>query len=218
VVPGEYVVLVVSDTGLGMDEETKRRIFEPFFTTKEVNRGTGLGLATCYGIVKQAGGFIRVHSEVGHGTTFKVYLPRAKETPRRSSRPPVSVRKKGSETILVVEDDSAVREVAFRSLKDQGYRVLAVPSGAKAYKILQSATEEIDLLLSDVIMPHMSGPELVERARHMWPHLRVLFMSGYARGAIAHQSELPGDVELIQKPFQPEDLAAEVRRVLDAPR
>ncbi len=213
VVPGRYVCIVVSDTGLGMDRETRERIFEPFFTTKA--GGTGLGLSTVYGIVRQSGGHIWVYSEVGVGTTFKVYLPasnaRASE-PIDHSEP---VAHGGTETILVVEDETAVREVARAMLQRRGYTVLAAADGEQAMRIANRHPSRIDLLLTDVMLPRANGRRLAERLVAVRPELRVLYMSGYTEDAIISQGVLDDEIELLEKPFSEAALAIRVREVLD---
>jgi PAS domain S-box-containing protein len=212
--PGAYVVLAVSDNGIGMDAVTQERLFEPFFTTKETGKGTGLGLATCYGIVKQAGGYIWVYSELGHGTTFRIYLPRVAERPERT---PVSTERgslRGSETIVLVEDDSQVRRLAVRALARMGYEILEAANGGEAIIQCEGA-ERVDLLLSDVVMPTIGGKELADRLLPLHPDMKVLFMSGYTADAILHRGVLEPGVRLLQKPFTPELLARAVRNALD---
>jgi CheY-like chemotaxis protein len=215
VTPGPFVLLAVTDTGTGMDAHTREHVFEPFFTTKEKGKGTGLGLATVYGIVKQSGGSIWVYSEPGRGTTFKVYLPRvsqpAVEIPRRAA--PVVVT--GSETVLVVEDEEAVCRLAERILRGAGYEVLTASSGGEALLLCERRGGEVDLLLTDVVMPQMSGPELAERLSRTNPGLRVLYMSGYTDNAIAHHGTLDPGTRLIGKPFAAAELTRKVREVLD---
>lgn len=212
---GPHVMLAVSDTGEGMNEATRERVFEPFFTTKARGKGTGLGLATVYGIVKQSGGSIWCYSEPGKGSTFKVYLPRveAQVEARDPERAPATVR--GSETLLIVEDDSAVRDLARRILEDAGYKVLAAAGGREGLRLLEGAPGEVSLLLTDVVMPEMSGRELFERSRAIRPGLKVLYMSGYTDNAIAHHGILEPGTDLISKPFSASELAYRVRRALD---
>jgi PAS domain S-box-containing protein len=214
---GEYVLLAISDTGIGMDEHTLARVFEPFFTTKEVGKGTGLGLSTCYGIVKQAGGNIWVYSEPGKGTTFKVYLPRALEA--AVDLPERPVRRKavgGHETVLVVEDNDAVREVAVAALQVHGYRVLQAADGEEALQLMRDLEEPVHLLLTDVVMPGMSGAALAHQLRERYPHLKVLYTSGYTENVIMHHGVLEEGVAFLPKPYRPADLAHRVREVLDS--
>ena len=216
VVPGEYVMLAVSDTGCGMDEDTKARIFEPFFTTKPAGRGTGLGLSTVYGIVKQSGGNIWLYSEPGKGTTFKVYLPAVDaqaEEPDKPASP--AAPKSGGETILVVEDDDQLRRLAHRALAAQGYTVLEADRGASAIDIARRHAGRIHLLLTDVVMPDTNGRQLADALRSERPGLRVLFMSGYPDGAIVHHNMLDQGVAYIAKPFTTEAVSRKVRQVLD---
>jgi len=208
------VMLAVSDNGTGMDKETRSHVFEPFFTTKEAGKGTGLGLSTAYGIVKQSGGSIEVYSEPEHGTTFKVYLPRA-DAPLepRAEAPPASAG--GSETILLVEDEDAVRAVSTRILRDRGYTVLVAASGEEALEASSNHDGQVHLLLTDLIMPGMNGRELADRLRVSRPDTRVILASGYADGAIAREDVLDARVDFIQKPFKVDNLARKVRSVLD---
>lgn len=216
-VPGKYVMLAVSDTGTGMSDDTRARIFDPFFTTKEKGKGTGLGLSTVYGIIKQSGGNIWVYSELGHGTTFKVYLPQlATPTLKTESAVVELAPSGGSETILIVEDEDVVRGLAQKILEQSGYRVMAASRGAEAIRLCQERTESIDLLLTDVVMPETSGKEVADRVSELLPGLRVLFMSGYTDEAIVHHGVLDSSVEFIQKPFTPAALVKRVREVLDA--
>jgi PAS domain S-box-containing protein len=215
--PGQYAMLAVSDTGTGMNEKTQARIFDPFFTTKEKGKGTGLGLSTVYGIVKQSGGNIVVYSEPGHGTTFKVYLPQlATAVEKTAVAVPEPALPEGSETILLVEDEDVVRGLAAKILGQAGYRVLVAARGEEAITLCGQSTEPIHLLLTDVVMPEMSGKEVADRARALVPGLRVVFMSGYTDEAIVHHGVLDADVEFIQKPFTPSALVKKVREVLDA--
>jgi len=214
--PGQYVLLAVSDTGVGMDEATQKHLFEPFFTTKEVGKGTGLGLATVYGIVKQSGGYIWVYSEPGHGTTVKVYLPRvpgaAEPLPVAAATPEL---RRGSEIVLLVEDAAPVRSLARKSLESYGYTVLEAADGPAALDLAARHPRGIDILVTDVVMPGMSGRELAERLAPARPAMRVLYTSGYTDDAMVRQGVLRAGVACLQKPFVPETLARKVREVLD---
>jgi len=216
VTPGPHVMLAVSDTGIGMDAELQARLFEPFFTTKEHGKGTGLGLSTTYGIVKQSGGSIWVYSEPGHGTTFKIYLPRCEE-PLEELPPAPDTREAapGTETVLVVEDEPEVRRLVERLLRGKGYRVLTAGSPADAVALAKAHEAAIDLLLTDVIMPGMNGRELARLLAPARPAMRVLYMSGYADAAMSQQGILPPGTAFVSKPFTPEVLARKVREVLD---
>jgi CheY-like chemotaxis protein len=199
-----------------MSEEVLTHVFEPFFTTKEAGKGTGLGLATSYGIVKQAGGHIGVYSEVGIGTTFRVYLPRA--GPERVSAQPVELaRLGGTETILVVEDEESVRRIAARTLSSQGYRVLEAPRGEDAFRIAASHPEPIHLLITDVVLPGMSGREVADRLKALRPEVRTLFVSGYAGDGVVRQRLLDRSVAFLQKPYTRASLGRKVRQVFDTP-
>jgi CheY-like chemotaxis protein len=214
---GQYVMVSVSDTGVGMDQETLSHVFEPFFTTKDQG-GSGLGLATVYGIVNQSGGTVRLYSEVGHGTTFKVFLPRVDEPADSLPAEPQAERiATGAETVLLVEDNAQVRELAAEILRARGYKVLQAAGGEEALRIVrQPGQNRIDLLVTDVIMPHMSGPELAEQlARAGW-QTKVLYISGYTDNWIVHHGVLNGPTSFLQKPFTPSLLAAKVREALDS--
>jgi two-component system, cell cycle sensor histidine kinase and response regulator CckA len=215
--PGEYVMLAVTDTGIGMSPEVKARVFEPFFSTKNVGQGTGLGLSTCHGIIKQSGGHISVYSELSRGATFKIYLPQVDFETRiptqRLDSPNLPV---GTETILLVEDDPALREMAATLLRRLGYNVLSAANGIEALSLKQQhGVGHIDLLFTDVVMPHMSGKELSDRVLASHPHTRILFTSAYAENAIVHHGILDQEVALLQKPFTPSALAHKLREVLD---
>jgi len=216
VVPGAYVLLAVTDSGTGMDAETKSHIFEPFFTTKELGKGTGLGLPTVFGVVKQSGGYVWVYSEPGQGTTFKIYLPRVAETaaaaaPRAAE--PASLR--GSETILLVEDDETVRGLTRRLLVARGHTVVLASQGEEALQLAQRHAGRIHLLVTDVVMPGMSGRELADRMQALLPGIKVLFLSGYTDDAIVRHGVLEPGVAFLQKPFAADALARKVREVLD---
>jgi PAS domain S-box-containing protein len=213
---GSYVVLAVSDTGVGMNEETRQRIFEPFFTTKEVGKGTGLGLSMIQGIVEQSGGYIEVSSELGRGTTFKIYLPRVEDMPADSGRPAADAAMGGKETVLVVEDQPEVRKYAAAALRAYGYHVIQAENAGEALLFCERESERVDLVLTDVVMPNISGRELADRLGQRWPGIKVLFMSGYADDAIMGHGVLEKDAQLLQKPFSPDQLAAKVREVLGA--
>ncbi|HUE83350.1 MAG TPA: response regulator [Pyrinomonadaceae bacterium] len=219
VVPGHYILLAITDSGTGIDEETKQHIFEPFFTTKEAGKGTGLGLSTVYGIIKQSGGNIWVYSEPGKGTTFKIYLPRVTEKAENYKTDMESVEAPaGTETILVVEDEQLVRDLALEVLSSLGYNLLHANNGRAALELCQEYREKIDLLLTDVVMPEISGRELANRLKALHPEMEILFMSGYTHDAIVHHGVLDEATHFMQKPFSPKGLALHVRRALDSGR
>lgn len=213
--PGRYVMLAVSDTGTGMSAETRSHVFEPFFTTKEAGKGTGLGLATAYGIVKQSGGSIEIYSELGQGTTVKIYLPKLDPVSGILQVEPPAKVVGGSETILLVEDEARVRRLICEILGMRGYRVLETANGEEALRISASYAEPIHLVLADVVMPEMSGPDLAKRILAVRPETRALFVSGYTDEAIVHHGILPSDAVFLQKPFLPDALLRKVREVLD---
>jgi len=218
VVPGPYVLLAVSDTGTGIDEETQRHVFEPFFTTKALDKGTGLGLSTVYGIVKQSGGSIWLYSEMDKGTVVKIYLPRVSEEAEEFMPTKTAGDiPEGTETILLVEDANLVRHLAMDVLTSSGYRVLAAANGPDALSISEQTKEPIHLLLTDVVMPIMSGRELANQLTSLRPELRVLYMSGYTQDTIVDHGVLEEGINFISKPFTPDSLALKVREVIDAP-
>jgi nitrogen-specific signal transduction histidine kinase/ActR/RegA family two-component response regulator len=215
-IPGDFVLLGVSDDGCGMDKETLNNLFEPFFTTKEMGKGTGLGLATVYGIIKQNNGFINVYSEPGRGSTFKIYLPRLvgdedtdKAVPDKKAVPV------GNETILIVEDEPAILKLTRMMLERKGYSVLSAATPAEAIKMAENHIDKIHLLMTDVVMPGMNGRDLAWHLTTLYPDIKLLFMSGYTANVIAHQGVLDEGVAFIQKPFSMADVAEKLREVLD---
>ncbi len=214
--PGRYVMLAVTDTGVGIDRAAQARLFEPFFTTKEFGKGTGLGLATVYGIVKQSGGYIWVYSEPGRGATFKVYLPRVEQAgePVAIPQPPARALG-GTETILLAEDEPAVRNLARRVLEKHGYKLLLAATGWHGVRLAEQHGSPIDLLVTDVVMPEMGGRELAQRLTTRQPSLKVLYLSGYTDDAIVHHGVLDAGVAFLQKPFKPDELVRKIREVLD---
>ncbi len=216
-IPGEYVLLAVSDDGCGMDKETLNNLFEPFFTTKEIGKGTGLGLSMVYGIVRQNNGFINVYSEPGHGSTFKIYLPRhAAKTEQMRKESRAAPLAQGHETILLVEDEPTILEMARLMLKRLGYQVLAASTPGEAIRVAKEHSDKIHLLITDVVMPEMNGRDLAKNLLSLYPGLKRLFMSGYMGNVIAHHGVLDEGVHFIQKPFSMQTLAAKVREVLDS--
>jgi two-component system cell cycle sensor histidine kinase/response regulator CckA len=219
VMPGEYVVLTVSDSGGGMNEETQSHIFEPFFTTKEQGKGTGLGLSTVYGIVKQSGGYIWVSSEVGKGTSFKIYLPRVFETaqpaaPHAPAKEDAVMAGAESNTLLLVEDESGIRELTSELLASWGYEVLVARNGVEALDISGKHRGTIHLMVTDVVMPHMNGRDLAERMKQMRPGMKVIYMSGYTDNLVLQGGMLEEGSDFIQKPFNADTLAKRVRAAL----
>ncbi|HSB53455.1 MAG TPA: response regulator, partial [Gemmatimonadales bacterium] len=213
---GDYVLLTVSDSGTGMDDETMRHVFEPFFTTKAPGKGTGLGLATVYGIVKQSGGFIYADSEPGQGSRFRIYLPRVEGVADSSDAPAHNGASaaKAEGTILLVEDEEAVRRLARRVLENLGYRVLEAAGGPAALTLMETFPGTLDLMVTDVIMPGMSGQELSARLRTRLPDLKILYVSGYTDDAILQHGKLLPNTSFLHKPFSPGSLAERVREVL----
>ncbi len=217
--PGSYVMLAVTDTGSGMTKDVQQRLFEPFYTTKGVGKGTGLGLATVHGIVKQSGGDVYVYSELGHGTTFKVYFPRlTKAEPATTTSEHRAIARGGSETVLLAEDDEAIRTLGARVLGSLGYNVLVARTGGEALRIVAEHKGRIDLIATDVVMPEMNGSQLVERVLEARPGIRVLFMSGYTDDEVMRRGVIDGQTAFLQKPFTPDLLAHKVREVLDVPQ
>ncbi len=216
---GPYVMLAISDNGVGMDAETQARIFEPFFTTKEKGKGTGLGLSTVYGIVNQSNGFILVYSEPGKGTTFKIYLPRVQGEAAKLSADAMAVTDlRGTETVLVVEDESSVRALAVRILRERGYTVIEASNGREALRTAQEYADKIHLVVTDVVMPEMNGKVLVSQIEAARPGIRAVFISGYAENAIVHHGILESNIAFLQKPFAGNALASKVREVIDSPQ
>jgi PAS domain S-box-containing protein len=216
IVPGKYVKLTVEDSGCGMDAQTQLRIFDPFFTTKEVGKGTGLGLATVYGIVKQTGGYIWVYSELNQGTAFNIYLPRIERTPHALEQKVADLPVTGSETILFAEDSESLREMAVEYLQSVGYTVVSAASGIDALERAKDFTGTIHLLVTDVVMPELNGPQLAKRIAEERPGIKVIFTSGYASDTLGDRGSLNPAVAFIQKPYRPKALARRIREVLDA--
>jgi PAS domain S-box-containing protein len=214
---GRHIMLAVSDDGAGMEEETRRKIFEPFFTTKGVGQGTGLGLSMVQGIVAQSGGHIEVYSEPGQGTTFKIYLPALAEAAADTGKPAAIPAPEGQETVLVVEDQAEVRDYAVVALKSYGYHVIPAENAGEALLVCERERGRIHLVLTDVVMPNVSGRELANRLSERWPAIKVLFMSGYTDNVVMQHGVLEEGAEFIQKPFSPEELAGKVREVLGPP-
>jgi two-component system cell cycle sensor histidine kinase/response regulator CckA len=218
--PGEYVLIEVSDTGTGMAPEVMQKIFEPFFSTKEVGRGTGLGLSTVYGIVKQTGGYIFAESELGQGTVMHVYLPRYVEVAGEAEPVRAPVRREppkdltGRGTVLLVEDEDAVRSFAARALGQRGYRVLEATTGTEALEVFNSHNGDVDLVISDVVMPEMDGPTLMKHLRSERPDVKIIFISGYAEDAFRRNLSDKEDFMFLQKPFDLKELAAAVKAAL----
>jgi two-component system cell cycle sensor histidine kinase/response regulator CckA len=222
--PGEYVMIEVRDTGTGMTEAVKQKIFEPFFSTKEIGRGTGLGLSTVYGIIKQTGGYIFAESEEGRGTAMRVYLPRYVQGATEIAQEPAKLDRKpekpkdltGRGTVLLVEDEEAVRSFAVRALGTRGYRVLAASTGAEALEVFKEHGGDVDLVVSDVVMPEMDGPTLMKQLREQNPAIKIIFISGYAEDAFRRNLDEKEDFMFLQKPFDLKELAATVKAALEA--
>jgi nitrogen-specific signal transduction histidine kinase/CheY-like chemotaxis protein len=214
--PGQYVQVAITDTGNGMTEEVVTRAFEPFFTTKRVGQGTGLGLSQVYGFVKQSGGHVKIYSEIGHGTTIKIYLPRLLHgsDPERDVEPD-AVGSHAHETILVVEDDRDVRAYIIETLRELDYRVLEAPDAEAALRLIERGERSIDLLLTDIVLPGQNGRQLADQVTKWLPAMKVLYMTGYSRNAIVHQGRLDAGVALIQKPIRGPLLTARIRDMLD---
>jgi CheY-like chemotaxis protein len=215
VIPGEYVLLSLSDTGIGIPSQVREHIFEPFFTTKDVGKGTGLGLATVYGIVQQNEGHISVRSEPGEGTTFEILFPRSRESMPTEAFPAVSLFPGGQETILVAEDEEQVRSLVVEVLNELGYKTIEAADGAEAAELLVEHCDKVDLLLSDIIMPGMSGRALADRANEVCPNIGILFMSGYTDDDILKYGIARDKVRFLQKPVTPSKIAQAVRETLD---
>lgn len=214
--PGEYVVIKVSDNGIGMDQETQARIFEPFFTTKSAGRRTGIGLATVYGIVKQSGGHVWVYSEPGKGTVFRIYFPRTRAAVTQTDLRAVIDSFEGNETVLLVEDDPQVRAAATLMLSRSGYQALECQNGGEALLVCEQHEAKIDLLVADVVMPKLNGPQLVKRLLEIRPGMKALCMSGYTDDVISRHGMLESGVAFIQKPLTPKTFLTKVRHVLNS--
>jgi two-component system cell cycle sensor histidine kinase/response regulator CckA len=215
--PSKSVLLTVTDTGHGMSEEVKSHLFEPFFTTKGPGQGTGLGLATIFGAIQQVGGHIEVQSEKGVGTTFEIYLPRIEKQAEKLDREkPPSDMPRGSETILLVEDDIRIGNLALKALKRQGYKVLYAPNGGEALMLAEKYSNRIDMLVTDVVMPVMNGRELAERLLKLHPEMKVLFTSGYTEDVILRHGVVEKNLNFIGKPYSFQAMAGKVRNVLDS--
>jgi CheY-like chemotaxis protein len=216
--PGSYVQLALTDTGTGMTDDVKAHLFEPFFTTKPVGKGTGLGLAICFGIVKQSSGHIEVESEVGEGTTFRLYFPLASSASEPAPiHAPAGQVAGGSETVLLVEDEPAVRELAVTTLRERGYKVMEAGNGEEGLRVARQHDGKIDLVLTDVVMPVMGGKEMADSLRGSRPDTKILFTSGYAEEALGHRGVPRGGIGFLEKPYMTDTLARRVREVLDTP-
>jgi len=212
--PGHYVMLSVSDTGTGMDKETQSRIFEPFFTTKEKGKGTGLGLSTVYGIVKQSGGYVMVQSELGRGSTFRIYLPQVEGTAEKSVTPVARTASGGNETVLLVEDEESVRQLVRDTLELKGYKVIEAENGEAGLRMAASHEGTIDLLISDVVMPGMGGRQMAAELAKGRPQMKVLYLSGYTEDAILSEGTIERGTAFLQKPFTLQNLSRKVRDIL----
>jgi CheY-like chemotaxis protein len=213
---GDYVLLRVRDTGVGMDEETQRKIFEPFFTTKEVGKGTGLGLATAYGIVNQSGGYIRVRTSPGKGAEFMIYLPRTDALPETHTLPERNGGRPPSGTILIVEDEAAVRSALERMLIAGGYKVVTAPNGTDALKLFAARNEDIELLITDLVMPGMGGRDLARQCSAIRDSLKVIYISGYTRDSLLSPQTFEEGTEFIEKPFRSDAILDRIAQVLQA--
>jgi CheY-like chemotaxis protein len=215
--PGQYILIGVADTGVGMNQATVERVFEPFFTTKDVGKGTGLGLSQVYGFVRQSSGHVKIYSEPGQGTTVKIYLPRylgADDHAHERGRPPDTARAIGAESILVVEDDDELRAYTVETLNELGYRVLQAANATEALEILDRG-DDVDLLFTDVVMPGINGRQLADEAMRRRPGLKLLFTTGYTRNAIVHHGRLDPGVQMVGKPFSFDELGTRIRALLD---
>jgi CheY-like chemotaxis protein len=212
--PGQYVLLSVGDTGMGMDKETQSRIFEPFFTTKEKGKGTGLGLSTVYGIVKQTGGYVVVQSEQGRGSTFQIYLPRVEGIAEKLIAPVQHAASGGTETVLLVEDEESVRQLVRETLAAKGYRVIEAENGESGASVAARHDGKIDLVITDVVMPGMGGRELVKQLSQTRPEAKVLYLSGYTEDSIVSEGTIDSGAAFLQKPFTLQTLSRKVREVL----
>src|ERR1051326_4510679 len=215
--PGDYVSMIVSDSGMGIPRDQLEHVFEPFFTTKEAGKGTGLGLATVYGVVKQSGGFIWVYSEIGLGTTFKIYLPRTVQKNEIIARAVLTETPRGSETVLLVEDEADVRELTREFLTRSGYTVIEAGNGEDGLRASRDYPGRIDLLITDVVMPKMSGPALAASLAAERPSMKVLFVSGYAENTVLRHGSIDVTARFLPKPFDLPSLARKVRQVLEEP-
>jgi len=213
---GDYVMLAITDDGCGMEKEVRDHIFEPFFTTRDIGKGTGLGLATVYGIVRQNDGFINVYSEPGVGTTFKIYLPISVEDTTSRQESSINLPKSHGETVLLVEDDATIIKVGIKMLESLGYKVIAAHTPEEALEVAETMLGQVSLLLTDVVMPHMNGYELATKLQELKPEMKCLFMSGYTSNVITHNGVLDEGLNFMPKPFSVEDLAEKVRDVLDS--